>query len=981
MDLINIFEMFSHEVHNNLLYLTLYHFAFHTSFEGMKHGMLSLFEKVKRKAKEDPPIPESEKKNLESYQRFIDTLIEKLKQTPPFNPFDSKKFDLHRDISFLPNLVKIIIEEKKEEYKDLNPETCLSLAFSILNLVWDNTPTEDQNSIKQVIDSFRGELQKTFQNTGEILKILRKWEDAYYLPPKLVYESHFKYVENKREEELERLGHYVNLNLELKLAQKGKDKPEEAIRTLRNCLKEKERKNGIIIGKSGSGKTFTFLKLFKELKDENSYIPLFIELYRFNPPVSHLNFQTFLQEYLGIDTTRFHKDKEKYVLFLDGLNESPNPEGAFTEIKASSALGGRIFLSTQREEDFLKGFSAYYMCDLGEEEIIQYLSYCPRLGNKENAQTLYLQLDRVLQEQIKRPIFLFSLSLLYEETGNIPISLGTLLSKFVNFICERRIIRDGIRIGQPLTPAYKTKVLPYIAFSMCKENKKELKERELEKLFEDIYPNASPPYDFDNFKEQVLQRYWLIKQSTTEASFEFTHELFRDYFAAVYMKRMAIDEVIGLVFPNPETNPTFAGVVQLLCGIESEERIKLLIDGILKNDPYLAASCYAMSTTGDLFLFKNIDSAIDINFPNYLYLDRLPLLYIRGLELLREKNASPEYAKYQCELGFAYWKLSEARDKEANLNRAIDAYKEALKVYNSKEFPQQDYDLALTQHNLASAYAYLSDVRDKEVNLNKAIDAYNEALKARTLEQFPQGYAVTQNGLGAVYWMLSKSRDKEANLTKAIDAYNKALKVGTFEKSPQYYASFQHNLGVAYQMLSKVKDKEINLNKAIDAYNEALKVGTFEKFPQDYALFRTDLGNAYQGLSEVKNKEVNLNKAIDAYNEALKARTLEQFPQGYADTQKDLGNAYKRLSEVRDKEANLNKAIDAYNKALRVTRKDARPGNFVEASHGIALVLQKKGDIPAALRVMEEMLPVAEEVWHPELEDYSRFYEELKSSK
>ena len=37
-----------------------------------------------------------------------------------------------------------------------------------------------------------------------------------------------------------------------------------------------------------------------------------------------------------------------------------------------------------------------------------------------------------------------------------------------------------------------------------------------------------------------------------------------------------------------------------------------------------------------------------------------------------------------------------------------------------------------------------------------------------------------------------------------------------------------------------------------------------------------------------------------------------------------------------------------------------------------------KGDVAGALRVMDEMLPVAEEIGHPELAGYRQFYEELK---
>ncbi|MBI5796590.1 MAG: hypothetical protein HZA47_09810 [Planctomycetes bacterium] len=607
MDLVEIFEkILSIKYPHELIYYSLYYYGLHFSF---KKGIDPLLERAIKWVKNKPPILEREKEKMTLYASFCDTLIDKLKDPPDDNPFNTKGFNTDRHISVLPNFIESIFQENKE-YKNLDRQVCLNLAISVLDIFWNNTPDEDQASIEKALTPFKEELQKTFQDAQkEILKILRHWEDQDYLPPKLVYVSHFNSVEARREEELKRLEYYVPLELEVKLSQKGGGEPGEARSVLLDCLDKK--RNAIIIGESGSGKTFTFLKLFGELKeryfnDEISFIPLFIELYKFNPPHEHVNLETLLQQYLVIDVNRFHRDKEKYILFLDGLNESPNPEEAFKEIKASQGM--QIFLSTQREETFFedKAFSTYYMLPLGEEEVIQYLSYCPRLSDKEKTRTLYQKLDRVLKEQIKRPVFLFFISLLYEETGNIPTSLGVLLSSFTDFLCERKLAKSKIGIGTPFDSTYKRKVLPYMAFSMCKENKRELKETELEKLFEDIIPND--PHDYDKFKKQVCKTYWLIRQSKKAESFEFTHELLRDYFAAVYIKNegMAIDEVLRLVFTDGKPNTTFASVVQLLCGIESEEGVSHLISGILKKDPYLAAACFAMSTANDLPLFDKM---------------------------------------------------------------------------------------------------------------------------------------------------------------------------------------------------------------------------------------------------------------------------------------------------------------------------------------------------------------------------------------
>ncbi|WP_141705457.1 tetratricopeptide repeat protein, partial [Microcystis aeruginosa] len=82
-------------------------------------------------------------------------------------------------------------------------------------------------------------------------------------------------------------------------------------------------------------------------------------------------------------------------------------------------------------------------------------------------------------------------------------------------------------------------------------------------------------------------------------------------------------------------------------------------------------------------------------------------------------------------------------EKADNLENAIAACQEALKVRTLDEFPQ---DWAMTQNNLANAYR--DRIRgEKADNLENAIAACQEALKVRTLDEFPQDWAMTQNNL------------------------------------------------------------------------------------------------------------------------------------------------------------------------------------------------------------------------------------------
>ena len=93
-------------------------------------------------------------------------------------------------------------------------------------------------------------------------------------------------------------------------------------------------------------------------------------------------------------------------------------------------------------------------------------------------------------------------------------------------------------------------------------------------------------------------------------------------------------------------------------------------------------------------------------------------------------------------------------------------------------------------------------MQDEESNLEKAINAYEEALKIRTVERDPIYYAMTQNNLGIAYSDLAGVRDKESNLEKAINAYEEVLKIYTEEKYPTVYQIVKSNLEEARSQLN-----------------------------------------------------------------------------------------------------------------------------------------------------------------------------------
>lgn len=61
-------------------------------------------------------------------------------------------------------------------------------------------------------------------------------------------------------------------------------------------------------------------------------------------------------------------------------------------------------------------------------------------------------------------------------------------------------------------------------------------------------------------------------------------------------------------------------------------------------------------------------------------------------------------------MGLSYTKLASIENAKENLNKAINAYEEALKVYTLKDYPRE---YAMLQNNIVNIYAILAGLKMK----------------------------------------------------------------------------------------------------------------------------------------------------------------------------------------------------------------------------------------------------------------------------
>ena len=181
-----------------------------------------------------------------------------------------------------------------------------------------------------------------------------------------------------------------------------------------------------------------------------------------------------------------------------------------------------------------------------------------------------------------------------------------------------------------------------------------------------------------------------------------------------------------------------------------------------------------------------------------------------GLETMLETREHRLVVRY-CNAFETYLRMKAAfaelllRDQQGLL--AAEALKDGLLV-------------AGCQNNLGLAYAELP-TGDRGANLQRAIECFEAALRVYTERDFPVQWAATQNNLGIAYRNLLTG-DRGANLQRAIGCFEAALRVYTERDFPVDWATAQNNLGVAYGDLP-TGDRGENLQRAIGCYEAALR--------------------------------------------------------------------------------------------------------------------------------------------------------------
>ena len=334
------------------------------------------------------------------------------------------------------------------------------------------------------------------------------------------------------------------------------------------CLKEKRV---VLLGEAGSGKTYELKDLYNKLiLDDENYLPVYFQL----------------KDYIGqaieeLIPVKFKDvDRAKLFLIFDGFDEIENSkiklfaqnvnnfviQNEDTHLLVSTR--GNFYLNATDNKnngtlnDFVE-FGLYpidniFVKESCEKFNVDYTSFLKEAQEKE------------MSDLIKNPFYLIDLIEEYKSKNNLPYK-----NQIMEMLCCRRFDLDGIKYYyQPINIEERTvdlkNILSKIAFSMQCLNKNYLNNEEYEELF--------------NYEQRTLAKYsGLLKKDNN--NWEFSHNNFREFFAARFLSKMQLNEILSIITLPDNKNVirnSWFNVFSFLVLIYKNES---LLDWVKENDP------------------------------------------------------------------------------------------------------------------------------------------------------------------------------------------------------------------------------------------------------------------------------------------------------------------------------------------------------------------------------------------------------------
>lgn len=399
---------------------------------------------------------------------------------------------------------------------------------------------------------------------------------------------------------------------------------------LLQCLQNKNASHYLLKGEGGIGKTVSLLEVCRDTLEQ--HIPaLYVPLRAIRFDKKDVTIQSYMEKMFAdvpyvweilynvatnVETERIGKDF-KVVLMFDGINEVPGiyVKDALSQIKEIMQWKNvKVIISSRedfREREHMEDdLSLIEMQQLNEGQIKEYLERFA-IPVDENANVL-----RLLTTPLMLTMYVFTeehKKKYTERTGiqlfSTPNSAGKILWNFMQSQLYRGLENVGFSAEWVVEMFVAMQfAIPKIAFEMVRENGSfQFAEEEIEDLLDDCEESkwlsryiksktfrrvrreyGGPVYQWDTDKLWGIITTQLHLLSENDAhSYEFVHQNFRDYFAAVHI-------VQGLQWMTNQEDCTSKDIMGLL-GMPYSQDILAYISNILEEEkacPYRIENDY-----------------------------------------------------------------------------------------------------------------------------------------------------------------------------------------------------------------------------------------------------------------------------------------------------------------------------------------------------------------------------------------------------
>lgn len=334
----------------------------------------------------------------------------------------------------------------------------------------------------------------------------------------------------------------------------------------------------VVLGNAGAGKSIALQQLGREVLDSIS--PLIPIYQRFNTYVDK-DLDEILPEQWK------EADPENLLLLLDGIDEVP-PDHFTTVIRKIQGFSEkhskiRIIVScrtnfynlpSDTESGNLKGFDCYFLSDLTEEDVRDYVSSVFQTDGTRFLEEAY---RHGFYDVIFNPFFLNLLLDYYKGHHNLEADRAFIIRQFI----ESRIKFDQKHFETTLElDLSKREILQTagkVALAMELMGRNHISDDELYEIIKSPDQRKALKY-FSAFNKSVQ----------VAASWQFEHNNIREYLAAYLLADQSLDIVESLACFAPDLNrvkPGWANTLSFLLNIGDKGETEQLINWLMEKDP------------------------------------------------------------------------------------------------------------------------------------------------------------------------------------------------------------------------------------------------------------------------------------------------------------------------------------------------------------------------------------------------------------